>query len=276
MVMLNELVKNNTNVLLEKDLVKAELRPYLGMSMLGHPCERYLWYAFRWCFQEYFTPRQIRLFGRGHREEPVLIEALNKLGIRFYGEQDEVTSAFGHVKGHRDGACINVPEAPKTEHLAEFKTMADKYFKDLKKNGVKVGFPKYFAQMQVYMKHYKMTRALFVAVNKNTDEVHTERVRYDHEYANNLDKKAEEIILAEEPPERKFSDTWYECKWCAAQKICLGILPVEVNCRTCKSMDIYPAATWKCSLYDLELATAQQRKGCKKYECLEFLRCGGK
>ena len=50
-------------------LIKQELRPYLGMSQIGHHCERYLWLSFRWCFDSYFEPRMLRLFARGHREE---------------------------------------------------------------------------------------------------------------------------------------------------------------------------------------------------------------
>lgn len=249
-----------------------EPRPYLGASSLGHSCERYLWYAFRWCFQEDISERQARLFGRGHREEPIIIEMLQKVGIQFWGDQDEIVFAHGHAKGHRDGCCLGVLEAPKTPHLAEFKTMNDANFKEVIKSGVQVSKPSYYAQCQIYMQHFQLTRTLFVAINKNTDAAYFERLRIDHKFADSLERKAENIVLSELPPSKRFDPTWFECRWCSANKICHGSELVLQNCRTCQFIDIYPKGQWKCQKYDdLVLATDQQRLGCDKYKLLEGL-----
>ena len=93
-------------------------RPYLGMSIMGHDCERYLWYTFRWCYTEILPYRKIRLFGIGHREESSIIDTLDTVGIAVYNQQEGMEAVHGHVKGHIDGKCIGVIEAPKTEHLA--------------------------------------------------------------------------------------------------------------------------------------------------------------
>ena len=112
----------------------AEMRPYIGGSQVGHPCSRYLWYSFRWCYQEKLTNRMYRLFNRGHREEEIFIENLRYAGINCYGFQAEITFAYGHGKGHIDGLGINVREAHKAVHLLEFKTMNDKYFTECVKS----------------------------------------------------------------------------------------------------------------------------------------------
>ena len=93
-------------------------RPQLGMSQLGNECSRYLWYQFRWGYIDKTSKRMIRLWDRGHREEPEIIKALNEIGIEVWGDQTEMVAGHGHIKGHCDGICIGVIEAPKTEHLA--------------------------------------------------------------------------------------------------------------------------------------------------------------
>ena len=249
----------------------SNLRPYLGMSQLGHSCERFLWYSFRWCYSDDVSARMFRLFNRGHREEPAIISLLNRVGIHIYDEQGEVVAVHGHVKGHYEGILSGVIEAPKTPHLAEFKTMNDKAFKDITKQGVKLSKPQHYAQMQMYMRKIPLTRALYVAVNKNDDSLYIERVYADDTVANSLFERAESIVLSEEPPEKRYKKTWYECKWCSASGICHNGKEVESNCRTCISCDLMPIGKWECSLHEIPLTTSQQRVGCKKYSKLENL-----
>lgn len=272
MVNLLEIQKTTTAQAIRSLVQTSDLRPYLGGSAIGHECERYLWYAFRWCFQEEISERQGRLFGRGHREEPVIVEMLSKIGVQFWGDQDEIVFAHGHAKGHRDGVVQGVPESPKVPHLAEFKTMNDKNFKEVCKMGVAASKPIYYAQCQIYMKHFNLTRTLFVAINKNDDSVYVERLRYDKVVADRLDKKAEEIVLMEHPPSKRFEPTWFSCKWCSANKVCHAGETALQTCRTCKFIDIYPKGEWKCQKYDdLLLSSGQQRLSCKFYAVLEGL-----
>lgn len=271
MVSLLQLKKKTTLQAISELTENQVPRPYLGMSQLGHSCERLLWYSFRWCYSEELSARLLRLFNRGHREEPEIVKTLAKVGITCFDDQAEVVCGHGHVKGHCDGKSIGILEAPKTIHLNEYKTMADKYFKEVCKIGVKASKPVYYAQMQLYMKFLKLTRALFISVNKNDDSMYIERVEYNKEAADKLEKKAEQIVLAEEPPKKRFKPTWYACKWCSANEICHKGGEANENCRTCKSCDLLPEGKWECSLHGIELATDQQRLGCKKYEKLECL-----
>lgn len=56
-------------------------RSHLGASLIGHPCNRYLWYTFRWVFHKKHSGRMYRLFDRGHREEERFVKWLKGVGF---------------------------------------------------------------------------------------------------------------------------------------------------------------------------------------------------
>ncbi|KKL04197.1 hypothetical protein LCGC14_2618490, partial [marine sediment metagenome] len=138
-------------------------------------------------------------------------------------EQFEVKAIHGHFSGHMDGCAVRIPEAPKTWHVLEFKTHNAKSFVNLKRQDVQKAKPQHYDQMQIYMHLTSITRALYLAVNKDTDDLYSERIHYDAEYASQLMDKAEGIIVAISPPKRKGSrPDSYHCKWCDAQSLCWG------------------------------------------------------
>ena len=232
----------------EKKNESDRITSSIPVSQIGGPCDRKLWYTFRHCSQEFFGGRMLRLFETGNLEEPRFTEELRGIGCEVHtedeatGKQFFVTALSGHVHGYLDGCILNLPEAPKTWHVAEFKTHNQKSFNALKKHGVQKYKPEHFAQMQVYMHLTEMTRALYLAVNKNTDELYTERVKYDKQYAEGLIERAKTIISSNAPPEH-ISDSreFYQCKWCSNKDLCFGsedpdapALPLNViSCRQC-------------------------------------------
>jgi hypothetical protein len=262
--------RNTTLSEIEKGSVDNKLRPYIGMSGLGHSCYRYLWFSFRWCFSDSISKRQARLFHRGHREEVEVINALMTAGVKVYGAQTELVDAYGHCKGHVDGLCIGVIEAPKTEHLLEIKTMNDKSFKDTKDKGVKQSKPVYWAQMQLYMLKMKLTRALFVAVNKNDDNIYIERVRADYNEGDALISKAKSLVLEETAPQKVFQSTWYECKYCSARNVCHNGYPIIQTCRSCVNSSPTNNGGWHCGFHDCSLNEKMQRRSCFNYEAIEI------
>jgi len=270
MVMINKYDNCNKTTAgeLDKLVGDATLRPYLGCSRIGHPCSRFLWLEFRWAFKGHIGARLKRLFWRGHREEPEIINELQQIGIKCYDDQAECNFASGHMSGHCDGKAIGVPEAPLTEHLLEFKTASDKKFKEMKKKGVEKANPTYFGQLQVYMKGLRLTRALFIMVNKNDDTFYVERVPYESAKANSLIRKGQSIILSEIAPSimAPCSPTYYSCKWCDAHGVCFGTVPVNKTCRTCQAITILDEGKWGCTKLGIELATGQQRLACNLYE----------
>ena len=255
--------------MIEDEKIESDLRGYLGISSIGDPCPRKLWYSFRQCFREKITARQARLFQRGHREEPIIQTDLRKIGIICNVDQDnqpEVITGHGHIKGHFDDLLDNVREAPKTRHLGEYKTANDKSFKDTKKRGVKASKPLYYDQMVCYMYLEKLTRALFIMVNKNDDSRHYERVKADTSRAKQLIKRGIDIISTETPPQKIGGPDWYYCKWCGAYDICQFHKPIIKTSRTCQNVAICDNGKWECDLYGINLTFPQQIQACKKYK----------
>jgi len=252
-------------------------RPHLGASIIGEECQRKLWYTFRWYSERDFPARMLRLFQRGHREEQVFIDLLEKAGVQVMlpaEGQDRVSAFGGHFAGSMDGRVLGLIEAPKTEHVIEFKTHADKYFKQLRKDGVQIAFPKHFAQMQVYMFLLGLTRAYYMAVNKNDDHIHAERIKLNKLYAQELLNKAEGIIFSHSPPMKiAKSATNFQCKWCEHSNSChYDDMPVK-TCRSCEHAWPEANGNWLCFVAGLKepghvIPNEVQLTGCPSYRLI--------
>ena len=262
-------------------------RGYMGASILGHHCDRYLWYTFRGCVARKFEGRLYRLFETGNLAEARFVRELRGIGCEVCdtdkdGKQFEVNALGGHVSGHMDGCALGIPEAPKTWHVGEFKTHNAKSFKALVDKGVKTSKPQHFAQMQIYMGLIGMTRALYLAVNKDTDKLYSERIKYDSKAFKALMDRAERIITTHTPPERyaSRSDDW-QCKWCDAYELCWGggeevAVPIPMRgCRTCchatPQIDDSTDARWTCAKLPVNLTPLAQAQGCDRHLLLPGL-----
>jgi len=261
-------------------------RGYLGASALGKPCSRALWYGFHWAKPAQFPGRIHRVFQTGHLQEPRVVSDLRGIGC-VVNEVDPATgkqwgyseaSTGYHLAGNLDGQVTGVPGAPKTKHVLEVKTSSDKYFKIMQKDGVEKAKPEHFAQMQLYMHWSQCTRALYFVVNKDNDEIYTERLEYSHDKAHALIDKALAIITSDAPPARLSEDpTWYECKFCDYQDMCHGQALPAVTCRSCAHSTpvLTGTATWTCAKFDCEIPLEGQREGCDGHRYIPILleRC---
>jgi hypothetical protein len=263
-----------TEQLIEDREIESDLRPYLGLSSIADKCRRKLWYGFRLCGTEKINARKERLFSRGHKEEPIILKDLESIGVVVLSTQETYICGNGHIKGHSDGKLGNIPDAPKTDHLGEFKTANDKNFKKLQKVGLKEFNPNYWGQIHTYMHLGKLTRCLYIVANKNDDSRLYYRFNVDPQLAKELIQKGIDIISTEVPPERMpgASRTWFECKWCKFYYICFYDDPVKKTCRSCTSCDICDDGKWECSKYGMELSFGQQLLACKRYELMEGLK----
>jgi hypothetical protein len=218
---------------------KSGHRPHLGASLIGRECARSIWYSFHWVTQEKMPGRVLRLLARGEIEEPRWWADLRRIGVTVHdrspgGLQWRVSAHGGHFGGSLDAVVIGLPEAPKAYHVAECKTHNAASFKKLTASGVLESKPEHFAQMQVYMHLNGIDRAIYLATNKDTDALYTERVEYDATAAEQLMARAQSIIQATEPPLRISNDaSWFSCKFCPHHAVCHGTDLPEVNCRTC-------------------------------------------
>ena len=257
-------------------------RDYLGWSELGEPCERRLWYGFRHAGREAIGGQLARLFDTGHREEARVLDELKALGYEVFdrdpatGGQFAIESHGGHLRGHLDAVVRGLPEAAKTWHLFDVKTIKAKKFDELLKKGLRAMYPKYYAQGQGYMGHQGLDRAAFLFACKDDDRIHLERFEFDAAEFKKLEQKAGRIIDASEPPQRLSEDpAWFECKFCPFHALCHGQAVPEVNCRTCahSTPDTQrEGGTWTCTAgTDRPLVTIPLHHQRMAHDCHRFI-----
>ena len=246
-------------------------RLHLGASLIGKPCERSLWYDFRWTTAAAHPGRLLRLFETGQLEEARIVRNLRRTGATVLevdpetGRQWRVEAHGGHFGGSLDGVALNLLEAPRTWHVLEFKTHASKSFVALVAQGVRQAKPQHFAQMQIYLRLTTLTRALYLAVNKNNDDLYVERVALDADYADRLLAKAGRILFAARPLDRVSEDpAGYACRMCDHAEVCRGQATAAVNCRTCLSSTPIEGGWW-CERHQRALSEADQRAGCEQH-----------
>lgn len=241
---------------------KKELpwRPHLGLSIIGQECSRKTWMDFRWSFQPDFPPNVIRLFDRGHREEPRFVNYLRVLGIKVEevhpetGKQFKTSHCDGHVGGSLDGFAYGFVEYPNEWVILEFKTHSLKSFDDLVKKGVKGSKPQHYGQMQGYMRKFKVKRAYYMAVCKNDDRLYTEWVQLDEAYADGLLDLSVELVYGPIPDRIALSSTDHRCRFCDHKPVCWfrsGAEPA-LNCRTCDHSYPNKQGTWGCTFNGVE------------------------
>lgn len=256
-------------------------RPYLGASIIGQECERALWYAFRWASgKARFEGRMLRLFQTGHLAEARFVADLRAIGCTVYdaddtGRQFGFAGCAGHMRGHMDGCGKGIPQGGEKWHVLEFKTHSAKSFAELKRHGVEKAKPAHYAQMQWYMGKSGMDRALYLAVNKDNDDLHSERVPFDPAAFTALEAKAERIIFAEAPPPRISEDPhFFRCKFCDHRPLCHGETPPCATCRTCvhATPEKEGDGRWSCAKHHCaDLPMLQQQLACTAYLPLPHL-----
>ena len=222
-------------------------RSYLGMSQLGHGCARYLWFYFRWAAKIEIDARKQRIFDRGNLEEDRIVKSLESIGIIVEGRQTTLMDCDGHMQGHTDGFCHNVPDLPGVKVLLEMKSMKDVYWQQLNKSDLKTVQKKYWAQDQTYMFYEGCKIGLQITTNKNDEMYDIQFVPYDRGAAELIVLRARDIIYSKVAPRRLSDDPdYFECNWCEFQKQCHFHEPFAVNCRTCQNSHPGPNATWYC------------------------------
>lgn len=252
---------------------KAEdTRAHLGASEIGHDCDRKLWLGFRWATKPQFSGRQRRLFETGHLAESRMIANLRMTGATILdrdpstGRQWLVAEYGGHFGGSLDALGYGILEAPQTWHVVEFKTHNQKSFTHLQKHGVVESKPMHYVQTQVYMYKMRATRTLYMAHNKNTDELYTERYKLDKQVAEWALDRAKRIIFSAEPPARLSDNAdYYICRWCDHLENCHNGAFAEINCRTCLHSTPLTDGTWHCDEHNKLLTVDEQRAACTRH-----------
>ena len=223
---------------------KGELRDHLGASQIGDECERKAWLKFRTAETE-CDPRLVRLWNRGHLEEMRFMALLQQAGIQAWNYDADRGRQFGYSQGifagSIDGLAYGVPEYPDELVMLEFKTMSDKNYNMFLTKGIS-SFPHYEKQCQVCDRlnidagdgEKRIKRTLFMAVNKNTDELHAVFVELDQTVAETVLGRIETICRNDTLPEKLSENrSFWLCRMCEFNNFCFGDAELQHNCRTC-------------------------------------------
>ncbi len=222
--------------LVKKQKLEAK-RNYLGMSSIGDPCSRKLWYSYHDSLQENFDAATIMRFEDGHRSEDLMAQRLKDAeGILLIttnddGKQFEVEDFDGKFKGHLDGIISGLKQVPKKEHIWEGKCVNEKKFKnfiDLKaqvgeKNTLARWDEVYYAQAQSYMGYTGIDRHYLTVCTPGGRDWEAVRTEYDDEAFQKIRDKAGRILNAKFPLAKLSNDpNWFQCKWCNYWDRCHG------------------------------------------------------
>lgn len=261
-------------------------RRHLGASVIGKKCPRELWYLFRWALERKHSGQLLRLFNRGHLEESRFVGYLRAIGCEIWDanpdaplkegkpQQWKISDHDEHFGGSLDGVGRKLPDlGPDVPFLVEFKTHSAGSFKKLLDLGVMGAKWEHFIQMQIYMRKMGLPVALYMAVNKDTDDWHLELIQADASVADTALARAGTIIYSNEPPERiATSPGAFACKYCDFNRLChFGDVTPDRNCRTCKFSRPAGHGKWFCGLRTLDLDEPAQRAACGSYQVLAKL-----
>ena len=258
------------NLPLFGDIYRERDQPYempkLRVSSIGEKCTRKIWYRLRAAKGEKIPARILRLFNRGHLEEPRFVSMLETVGVKVTHNSDKLSFVSNSLGGTADGLGENIPGYEGQTLLLEYKTMSKDAFSNWKKNGVALFNDNYYVQLQFYMMGMRVKQALFMGCCKNDDDFEIEVVEFRPEVVHQYYERGQKVLACDTPPVRiNESPLWWECKFCNFQGICHGTDASDVNCRTCQHV-AYSDGSWNCTLKQQNgLSEKLQSTGCQNH-----------
>ena len=245
---------------------KERLNTGMHPSSAAYECKKRLWLDFRNTKQEKFSGRKLRLFETGHVYESRIISYINNLPhCEVVDSQKRVQE--GIIRGNIDGIVL----VSGNKYLLEIKTSAQKYFVKLPKVGVKEAFIKHYIQMQIYMHLLGLKKAIYICVNKNTDEIYEEVLDFDEAQAKMYIHRIREIAHLDTVPDKiSENPAYFLCKQCPYQKFCHEGEQITPTCRGCKNFSLKDD-TAHCSSFEKAIPIEFQHKKqdgiiCKSFE----------
>ncbi len=241
----------------------------LGASEIAHSCERYLWYGFRHADEKKVSQKSISSFSQSLRQETELKTGLQSIGVqvvekdqsgKVYRFQSETNPFFSD---QMQGAVLGLPEAEKTWHVYQTVLLNQNKFENVEKLGLAAAKPNTHDRIQMLMHWSKMTRGLFIAVNKNDDSFYVERIKYNSKLCVALEERAERVVFSPTPLEKiNHSIDYYECRLCSRNSMCHGNALPAVVCRTCCHSTPQDSGDWLCEKHGHILTEQDQKQAC--------------
>lgn len=272
---------NDIQERLKEEIYQAQLndrqsRGYMGMSGIGEPCARKVWYRFRNYEERGGNPfkqddhegRKYLIFEMGNKVEDIVVEAIEKAGYKVAEAQQAYQDHNGYFKGHCDGVLLDDLERKK--YMLEIKSANKSRFDKFQSMGVEKMSPTYWAQIHLYMHYSRIKNGLFLIFNKDNSDIYIEPVEYKLSVARKYIDRAEDILNANEPPEKiGKNEKSKECIFCDFKYLCHDPNGWHVqntpDCRTCKH---FQASDLKfhCNLHDKQIKKIPGK--CEKWDCV--------
>ena len=203
----------------------------LRASRIGSLCDRALFYSVNGA-EEITSEKSQRIFEVGRVLEPIIVSWLRSDGWKvqrnLFVNSNEGMSLSLEVNG---GTIIAHPDCVISHHeldgniLVDIKTMNDRAFRTLKRDGTKKSHPQYFAQVHLYAEALRriqvsVSKLGIVAMNKNTSELFIDTFNFEQDTLNTLLARAERIFSFSDAPEQgELFENWC-CQYCGYAHLC--------------------------------------------------------
>jgi len=254
-----------------------DFRWHLGASVIGNECDRAIWYTFRWASPDTRDGRMKRLHERGKKEEERINEYLKGIGFSLWdkdpstGKQFRISFHKGHFGGSSDGLFQLPPRYQRPGFFVpEYKTSGTgAAFNNYEKKGVEVHKEAYFLQHSIYGYGFKVKQGMFLAVNKNDDDIHVEFVDLDFQKAEAGIRRAGNIITTDYAPAKISSKvSFHKCVMCDHKDVCHNGVSLAVNCRSCVYSEPVDGGEWQCNRVGQTIPRDFVPQGCDKYSAI--------
>jgi hypothetical protein len=117
-----------------------------------------------------------------------------------------------------------------------------------------------------YGRAFNFEYGFYCAVNKNDDDLYFEIVVLDYRQADDLFRKAENIINSQtQPPKIAQTETFLTCKMCDYKVICHRGGKPSKNCRSCINAIPLDNAEWGCKLFEQVIPKDFIPQGCDSW-----------
>ncbi len=201
----------------------------LRASRIGTLCDRALFYSVAGA-EEITSEKSQRIFEVGKVLEPVIVSWLRNDGWNvkrnmFDSTNEEMSLSLevagGTITAHPD--CIISREGGLI--LADIKTMNDRSFRSLKRDGTIKSHPQYADQLTIYAQAlrecgHSIEQLAIVALNKNNCEGYIDYFTFEPERYEALKERAERIFALNETPEQGDRFQTWCCGYCGYSHLC--------------------------------------------------------
>lgn len=202
----------------------------LRASRIGSLCDRALFYSVSGA-EEITSEKSQRIFEVGRVLEPLIVLWLRNDGwnVRrnlFINSNEGMSLSLsvngGTIEAHPD--CV-ISREDSGLILADIKTMNDRSFRSLKREGTAKSHPQYADQLTIYahalrQQGFEITQLAIVALNKNNCEGYIDFFPFESKRFEALRERAERIFACVEAPEQGDRFQGWCCSYCGYSHLC--------------------------------------------------------